>query len=161
MKKISIIFLLSSIFLISCNYQFNNTQTPQTENVWVIEENVSDVWNTPYPEDFENIYNALWKNEESCKKDFYSAYMVLEVEENDFGVQYYDLVKKESDCLLWYYYYHEWRHYWNVVNLSKKDVEFETSCMPDYNVELDTFTYCDNEAIEKTHLEYQAFMSDF
>uniref|UniRef100_UPI0014886340 hypothetical protein n=1 Tax=Acinetobacter baumannii TaxID=470 RepID=UPI0014886340 len=57
--------------------------------------------NPSYPEDFENIYSSLGKSEESCKGDFYNFYVQsLEFAEFDIQVQYYDLFKKNNDCLL-------------------------------------------------------------
>lgn len=168
MKKLSLILLISSIVLTSCNNTTPTINSPEYIDTLIQEqENINkeiDTQSNPsYPEDFENIYSSLGKSEESCKGNFYNFY-VQSLEFSEFGVQvqYYDLFKKNNDCLLWYYYAHEMRNYWNVVNLSKNnDIEFETSCMPDYNVELDTFTYCNAEAIGKTHLEYQAYMSNF
>lgn len=161
MNKIFVI-ISCCILLLSCGQQKNNTtDSPLTT---LEDQAINQLISHPeYPLDFEGIYQTLIRSNDNCKYDFYTFYLRdLEFQEYDFEVQYYDLVQKEDDCLLWYYHAVEERYYWEVINLTKEDkIEFETSCLPDYDSENGIFTYCDEEAIQKTHLEYQSYMSSF
>ncbi len=105
----------------------------------------------------------VWNVDQSCVQEFLDFSQIqAEYAQYDLEIIYYDLLRKNESCLLWYYYSHEVRHYWKVIDLSMNYTElFDTSCMPDYNPEQDEFTYCTSEDIDKTHKEYQGFIAEF
>ena len=64
--------------------------------------------------------------------------------------------------MLGYYYAHEARHYWSVILLDENYTEIHRNeCLPEYDVENDTFEYCDSEALSKSQMEYMAFIVDY
>lgn len=155
MKKIiTIIFL--TFFITSC---WKVLESEKELNLDSIQKTNINIENNIILDDI-----IVWRIDENCKEEFQNFYeksnKILS-ENYDYEVIYYDLLKKENKCILWYYYNHETRHYWKVINLDKtEDIIYENECLPLYNVENDEFSYCEIDEIWIIHMDYNYFISE-
>lgn len=130
-----------------------------------------DLWDRafdiPY---FDDVYETLWRTSQSCQDHFrryysmFFPYMEYIVEDANF----YDLFEwDEGQCLLWYSYKQDDNIFWRVVEIPDGDIDFDdetvvfyTECISGID-ENNEIYLCDAEEIEKTHLLYQNFMSNY
>lgn len=153
--------------MISCGKQENqsttNIEVPKNIEQEVVKNNdVSNNWEISKVK-LDNLEEKA-SNEESSCKTVWKSYLDNNITNNTEAIlSYYETFEintTESACLVAYKYITEWRHYWNVYDISAWDELYNDSCIPSYDVENDVMTYCSEQDItlkEKDFKEYVEF----